>query len=152
MEALELSICFGVPPCQKGGHTLRTKAGHCIQCDTAKIAYQFRHSAAGHVYLAFSSVAKLAKVGFTKGSPQDRVDFLCRERYGNATDWELHKAARFEKDAGRKEFAVHSLLESHLKLVTYEKYKGQMVECREVFSCDLAVALKAFDQVTATRK
>jgi T5orf172 domain len=148
MEALELSLYFGGAACSKAGHTLRTKAGHCIQCDTSKIAYQLRHSASGYVYLAYSQSRRLAKIGFTKNHPQERVDMLRREQYANAPDWELKKNIKYEKDAGRKEFAIHSLLEEHLKPISYEKYKGQMVECREVFTCDLPLAAKAFDQVT----
>lgn len=148
MKALELSLYFGGSACDKAGHTLRTKAGHCIQCDTSKIAYQQRHSASGYVYLAYSQSRKLAKVGFTKNHPQDRVESLRREQYANSLDWDLKKHIRYEKDAGRKEFAIHSLLEAHLKPISYEKYKGQMVECREVFTCDLQLAVKAFDQVT----
>jgi hypothetical protein len=30
--------------CEKGGHRLRTKNGHCIQCDTSKIAHLLRFS------------------------------------------------------------------------------------------------------------
>jgi hypothetical protein len=148
MEALELSLYFGGAACSKAGHTLRTKAGHCIQCDTSKIAYQLRHSASGYVYLAYSKSKSLAKVGFTKNHPQDRVEMLRREQYANAADWDLKKSIRYEKDAGRKEFAIHSLLEEHLKPISYEKYKGQMVECKEVFTCDLLLATKAFDQAT----
>jgi hypothetical protein len=148
MDALELSLYFGGAACAKGGHTLRTKAGHCIQCDTSKIAYQLRHSAAGYVYLAYSQSKKLSKVGFTKSHPQERAEFLRKEQYANASDWTIKKMAKFEKDAGRREFAIHSHLERYLKPVTYEKYKGQMVECKEVFSCDLDVAIKAFDLLT----
>lgn len=147
MEALELSFYYGGAACSKGGHTLRTKAGHCIQCDTSKIAYQLRHSASGHVYLAYSPSKKLSKVGFTKNHPQDRAELLRQEQYANASDWDIKKMAKFEKDAGKIEFAIHSLLEAHLKPVLYEKYKGKMVECREVFACDLQLAIKAFEQI-----
>ena len=39
MKRDEKFFAFGVTPCSKGGHSLRTRSGHCIQCDTAKIAY-----------------------------------------------------------------------------------------------------------------
>jgi hypothetical protein len=148
MEEQELSFYFGHSACRSEGHTLRTKAGHCIQCDTSKIAYQLRHSASGYVYLAYSQSRKLAKVGFTKNHPGERAELLKKEQYATATDWEIKKQAKFEKDAGKREFAIHSLLECYQKTVAYEKYKGQMVECREVFSCPLEIASKAFDAVT----
>ena len=89
MGVLELSLYFGDAACKKGGHTLRTKAGHCIQCDTSKIAYQFRHSASGYVYLAYSTNSGLTKVGFTKNHPQDRTELLRREKYARASDWDI---------------------------------------------------------------
>lgn len=91
MEALEISFYVGGTACQKAGHTLRTKAGHCIQCDTSKIAYQLRNSSSGYVYLAYSKIKKFTKVGFTKSHPQDRADFLRREKYANALDWDIKK-------------------------------------------------------------
>lgn len=41
-------------PCQAKGHRLRTRAGHCVQCDPSKIAYQRRTEVPGDVYLAVS--------------------------------------------------------------------------------------------------
>jgi hypothetical protein len=32
-------IAYNVAPCQQYGHTLRTRAGHCIQCNPAAIAF-----------------------------------------------------------------------------------------------------------------
>lgn len=40
--------------CKKGGHRLRTAKGHCIQCDTSKIAYMLRGRSQGNVYVAGS--------------------------------------------------------------------------------------------------
>lgn len=148
MKELELSFYFGQSACRIGGHTLKTRAGHCIQCHTSKIAYQLRSSASGYVYLAYSQSKKLAKVGFTKNPPKERAELLSREQYATAADWEIRKLVKFDKDAGKKEFAIHSRLEGYLKPVAYEKYKGQMVECREVFNCPLEVAAKVFDEVT----
>ena len=87
MDALELSLYFGGAACAKGGHTLRTKAGHCIQCDTSKIAYQLRHSASGYVYLAYSQSKKLTKVGFTKNHPRTS---------GSSTQRTICKCTRLE--------------------------------------------------------
>lgn len=148
MEALDLYFYFGGSPCQKGGHSLRTKAGHCIQCDHAKIAYQLRSSAAGYVYLAYSKKNSLVKVGFTKNMPQERVVFLIKENYANSNDWSLKRSIKYDKDAGKKEFEIHSYLEKYLFPISYEKNKGQLIICREVFSCTLDIALNAFSKVT----
>lgn len=144
MDALEKYFYYGGAPCAKSGHTLRSKAGHCIQCDTSKIAYQLRNSATGYVYLAYSKSTQFSKVGFSKHHPQDRKDFLNKEAYGNITDWDIKKIVAMTKDAGKKEFEIHSTLEQYQKAITYEKTRGLIVECREIFACDYQVALEAF--------
>jgi hypothetical protein len=71
----------GSRPCGAGGHTLRTKAGHCIQCETSRIAFALRSSAQAYVYIAGSYAQKLIKVGTTKDL-DDRVVKLNTDRYG----------------------------------------------------------------------
>ena len=144
MDALGTPFYYGGAACQAAGHTLRTKPGHCIQCGTSKIAYQLRHSASGHVYLAYSDSQQCAKVGYSQAYPDERVAFLRRENYGTASDWELKDTAHLERHAGQLEFAIHALLEQYRKPVTYEKYPGVFVECREIFSCLPHVAMAAF--------
>lgn len=140
---------FGGSLCKKEGHSLRTKSGHCIECDTSKIAYQLRSCAKGYVYLAYSPTTKLIKVGYSGAHPQDRGAFLKNEAYGNIQDWDIKKIAFVEKDAGKTEFSIHSKLEEFQKTIKYEKNKGQHVECREIFKCDLAHALLVFESIVA---
>ena len=102
METLGRYFYYGGAPCKEEGHTLRTKAGHCIQCDTAKIAYQLRNSASGYVYLAYSKSSMLLKIGYTKHHPQDRGLFLRKENYGNVSDWDIKKFVQLSRDAGEK--------------------------------------------------
>jgi hypothetical protein len=144
MDAIEAPFYYGGALCQAKGHSLRTKPGHCIQCDTSKIAYQLRNAAAGHIYLAYSQSRQYAKVGYTKTNPDERIAFLRRENYGNATDWQLKQSVLVSRDAGRREFEVHAKLEAHRKPVVYEKYEHVLVECREIFACPLSVASEAF--------
>jgi hypothetical protein len=145
MEALGTPFYYGGVSCKAAGHTLRTKPGHCIQCDTSKIAYQLRHSASGYVYIAYSGFRQYAKVGYSQAHPHERIAFLRRENYGSASDWELKDATHLEKNAGKQEFAIHALLERYRKPVTYEKYPGILVECREIFACPLPIAVAAFE-------
>jgi hypothetical protein len=65
MEQENKKFAFGVDPCSNG-HALRTRAGHCIQCNTARIAFERRHSATGQVYIAGSLKGQSIKIGFTK--------------------------------------------------------------------------------------
>jgi len=69
---------------------------------------------------------------------------LRKELYGTSSDWELKETSFLEKNAGQREFVIHALLEPHRKPVTYEKYPGIFVECREIFSCPQDVAIAAF--------
>lgn len=151
MDALGTPFYYGGAACQAAGHTLRTKPGHCIQCDTSKIAYQLRHSASGYVYLAYSETRQYAKVGYSQSQPDERIAFLRRENYGSASDWKLVEAVFFEKQAGQREFAIHSLLDGYRKPVSYEKYPGVFVECREIFSCPSHLAASAFKEALRAR-
>jgi hypothetical protein len=147
MDVLGSVFYYGGAACKSGGHTLRTKSGHCIQCDTSKIAYQMRSTASGYVYLAQSPSTNLIKIGYSKLHPQDRGEFLRREAYGGIKDWDIKRICHVEKDAGRREFLVHAALSSFNKNVAYEKYRGSNVECREIFSCDLDHALSKFNEL-----
>ncbi|MGY6217132.1 GIY-YIG nuclease family protein [Methylolobus aquaticus] len=148
MERLEKYFYFGGPPCRNSGHHLRTKAGHCIQCDTSKIAYQLRYSGAGHVYLAHSRSTGYVKVGYTKFHPQERAELLRTFSYGGISDWSIDRFVYFEINAGRTEFAIHAEMESALTRITYDKGEGITVASREIFACDLTYARGIFDEIT----
>src|SRR5947208_2447587 len=47
-EELGKTLVLG-SPCRARGHKLRTRPGHCAQCDPKKIAYQGRFSSPGYV-------------------------------------------------------------------------------------------------------
>lgn len=137
---------YGGAPCKAGAHTLRTKAGHCVQCDTSKIAYQLRSSASGYVYLAHSERNNLVKVGFSEVDPYNRVTWLQTSSYGGVNDWLIVKSQRVLKDAGKCEFDIHGALERWRRPVTYLK-NNETVECREIFACMLPVAREAYDRI-----
>ena len=151
MDALGTPFYYGGAKCQASSHTLRTKPGHCIQCDTSKIAFQLRHAASGHVYVAYSDSRKYAKVGYSQAHPDERIAFLRREAYGTASDWQLKTTRYLETHAGRREFEIHARLEQFRKPVIYEKSPGVFAECREIFSCSLQVAITAYKDVLRTQ-
>ena len=59
-------VAFNVTPCKNGGHTLRNRSGHCIQCNSAYLAFQNRNDSAGVVYVAKTLKGGVIKVGFSK--------------------------------------------------------------------------------------
>jgi hypothetical protein len=144
MKQLDKKFYYGGTPCSAAGHTLRTKAGHCIECDTARIAYQLRSSQSGFVYIAYSNRGQCAKVGITSSGPKERVAFLASSGYANCADWRLIESVHLNSNAGAKEFQIHSDLELFQRAVVYEKQEGVEVECREVFFCELAQALSVY--------
>ena len=139
---------YGGGACKAGGHTLRSKAGHCIQCDTSKIAYQLRSSASGYVYLAHSERNSLIKVGFSEIDPYDRVTWLQASEYGGVDDWTVVKSLRILKDAGRCEFEIHAALEQWRRPIIYFK-NNREVECKEIFACTLPVAHEVYDKIVS---
>ena len=79
------AIALGTP-CRSEGHRLRTRAGHCVQCDPKKLVFQERNRAEQYVYIAGSLSAKLIKVGTCRDVAQ-REKQIRAERYGGANDW-----------------------------------------------------------------
>lgn len=149
MDALEKKFYFGGAPCRAAGHTLRTKAGHCIQCDTSKIAYQLRSSQGGHVYIAYSDDGACAKVGTTSLEPEERIRSLCESTYGGFSDWRLVDSRHLSVNAGAAEFRVHAELEPFQQPVGYYKQSDMWVECREIFFCECEDIAHVFARVIA---
>ena len=90
----------------------------------------------------------LLKIGYTKHHPQDRGLFLRKENYGNVSDWDIKKFVQLSRDAGKKEFEIHAALEKYQKIIIYKNAKGALVECREIFNCDLEHAIATFHKLT----
>lgn len=72
--------------CRAAGHRIRTRAGHCFQCDPLKLVYQIRHSTSGYVYIAGTLAGRLIKIGTAKDIPQ-RERQLRAEGYAGFSDW-----------------------------------------------------------------
>ncbi len=140
MRAEEKLFAYGVSACAKGGHTLRSRAGTCIQCDTAPIAYTLRHYGAAWVYVAGSLKRTLLKIGSSK-DPEARVNELNRTGYGNTTDWDILAKVNC-KHAGAVEFAVHKSLDSYFSPDQYQK-QGKSQNSYELFRCGYSLARAA---------
>ena len=145
MKQLDKNFAVGVSPCRKAGHQLRTRAGHCAQCDPAKIAFQLRHSANAFVYIAGAKSNRVVKVGVTK-DPSSRIASLNASGYGGIDDWvclfQLHS-----DNAGRLEFEAHSHLDKYASPRAFTK-EGCRVDCLEIFSCSVQAALESVSSAT----
>jgi hypothetical protein len=112
------TVALGTP-CGNGRHRLRTRSGHCVQCDPKKLAFQARHSAEQYVYIAGSVSNELIKIGTCKDVPQ-RERQIRAERYGGAGDWNVIFSVRVQ-DAGDVESRARSKLNGHVVVRPYWK-------------------------------
>jgi hypothetical protein len=126
--------------CRNAGHRLRTRRGHCVQCDPKKLAYQARHRAEQYVYIAGSLSAKLIKIGTCIDTMQ-RENRLRAERYGGAGDWEMIFTV-WVKNAGAVEQSAHSRLSHYCVARDYWK-DGVRQTGIELLECSFTVARRA---------
>ncbi|MBK7729871.1 MAG: GIY-YIG nuclease family protein [Gammaproteobacteria bacterium] len=140
MHNLGFDVAYGVTPCSNGGHTLRTRYGHCVQCGTHNLAFLRRYDAPGEVYVAASSQISLRKIGTSKNA-NERISFLNRESYGGASDWRLRHVITCNQ-AGRVEFVAQRKVQPYRKSRSYNK-AGVLTACLELFDCPVEVAIIA---------
>jgi hypothetical protein len=114
---------------------LRNRSGHCIQCNTAYLAFQKRHDSAGIVYIAGSQLGQVIKVGFTK-AVQVRSESLNRTKYAGFQDWKILFGVKSDL-AGNIETAANSYLNKHIYKFDYE-HDGHEQESHETFLCSLS--------------
>lgn len=143
MSELEMLVAYGVTPCQKYGHTLRTRAGHCAQCNTAALAFLSRHDEEGDVYVAHSSNESITKIGVAS-SYIARLRSLNSIGYGGIRDWEIAFTIRVSK-AGLIEYRAQKSLRDWRISKSYNK-SGQLVSCLELFRCDKNMAISAVEK------
>lgn len=144
MKELNKLIAYNVTPCQQEGHTLRTRTGHCCQCDTAKIEFLKRNDSAGIVYIAGSLVGQVIKIGFSK-AVEVRAESLNRTKYAGFNDWEILFALRSE-DAGRIETKSNSLLHKYASPLDYE-HDGHWQDSYETYHCAYSKAKEFVEKV-----
>jgi hypothetical protein len=141
MEAQGKRFYFGGALCEAAGHTLRVKAGHCIQCNTQMIAYGTRFSKPSRLYVAGSLRGRCMKIGLA-GSPEDRLIRMRSESYGGFDDWKVLATTALVNNAGRLEAEAQASLARYRKQARY--MKGRLShDSRELFSCNFAVAATA---------
>jgi len=141
MEAAGKRFYFGGTPCEEAGHTLRVKAGHCIQCGTQHIAYGTRYSKPSRLYVAGSLQGRVVKVGLTL-DPADRLKKLQSDRYGGFSDWKILAITGMVASAGKLEAKVHKQLEHYRRDGSY--FKGDKEQdSLELLGCSFVSAADA---------
>lgn len=129
-------------PCGKGGHRLHTRHGHCVQCDTSKLAFVGRYTQKLYVYIAGSIERAWIKVG-TASDIEQRERSLRSSGYAGANDWRMLLYFKVE-NAGRVEHEIQSLMNKYGSSQRYTK-QDQEVEVLEVFQCSFDKAYEALN-------
>ncbi len=141
MKKIGKKFAFGTSPCSAEGHTLRSRHGHCIQCDPSRISYALRFSKPGYVYILGSLSERLIKIGVTT-ELASRLANVVSMRYGNASDWQPLAITDKIGGAGKIEAAAHSLLESY-RVTGQSRRAGETHVTYELYSCDYDYARNA---------
>lgn len=136
-------------PCSSKGHRLRTRSGHCAQCDTAKLSYQKRHNTEGYIYIAGSKAARLLKVGTCVDIEQRRRN-LRNQMYGGISDWEMLFTAKV--DAGGKVEGDALARLSKFKVVRMYEKDGKKQEAAEMLKTSFSVALSVVQESLKTTR
>jgi hypothetical protein len=132
-------------PCRARGHRLRTRPGHCAQCDPKKIRYQQRFSEPGYVYIAGSLAGRVVKIGTCINVPQ-RENQIRMEGYGGQSDWVVLFHTPFIDDAGRIEHNSRVTL-SHCRMSRSYFKDGMSQQGEEILRCSFSAARAALYQV-----
>ena len=142
MKSADLPFASGTTPCHRAGHKLRTRSGHCIQCDPAKISYMLRWQKSGFIYVAYSDMFTLTKVGFSD-DPKARMIQLNRVGYGGAYDWALMQAFYCSRDGGRIESEIHKGLADWHEVDAFYDTEYVNTQCYEIYCCSWQEAVEA---------
>ena len=137
MKSLGKVFAYNSTPCDLYGHTLRTRAGHCIQCKPVNIAFILRAVSFGTVYIAGSIKGQIIKIGTTT-SKESRAKSLNKTKYGNVNDWEILLTCKC-LNAGTLENEAHKLLRPYLADVKYS-HDGHDQQSIELFRCNYSKA------------
>lgn len=137
-------------PCNRAGHRLKTRSGHCIQCDTSKLEYERRHNANGYIYIAYSANADLTKIGSTR-LRTGREESLNESAYAGQRDWKLTHSVKVN-GAGAVEKKVQGALKKH-SVEGYFYSKGrQRQRATEVFRVSEEKAKQTIDAIISSGK
>lgn len=128
--------------CRKAGHRLRSRKGHCVQCDTSKLAFAGRFDLEQYIYILGSVSAKLLKIGTCKDLPQ-RINQICFEQQGGASDWTLLYSVWMPR-SGEIEDRTHKRLAQYAYFEDYWK-NGNLQTATELFRCPFSLAAKVLE-------
>ena len=143
MEKLGKTIAINATPCYAHGHRIRTRANHCIQCNTRNYGFQKQYLSGGWIYIASSHSQHVQKIGLTK-HPEERDDRLNVTGYGGIIDWKIQYCLQVKIRAGELECQVHKALSEYRVYRSYH-FCGVDVACQEIFNCGYEIARRVLE-------
>jgi len=149
MKRQNKAFAFNTALCTNGGHTLKARSGHCIQCNTARIKFMLDHIACGAVYIAGSIAGQMIKIGFTENI-ESRRKKLNTTKYGSQSDWEILYYATCI-NGGYTERLIQSALSRYAVIEAYH-HDGHTQKANELFKCSYQKAKEALVLVQSTNK
>lgn len=149
MKSLGKLIAFNVSPCGNAGHTLKTRSGHCPQCNPAYLEFQKRKDSSGVVYIAGTRKGKIIKVGFSKAL-EVRDESINRTKYASYNDWTMLYAIH-SPVAGQIENEIKMKLSQYSSEFVYE-HDGHIQEAGETFTCSFSKVKAALVELCKTKK
>jgi hypothetical protein len=147
MKEEDLLVAYNTTPCNLFSHTLRSRYGHCIQCNTQALAFIKRYSERGLIYLIHSNILNKCKIGICKDI-NERLRTLNSQRYGNANDWRLIEFVEVDNSA-RIEYNI-SKIASPYKFETEYIRTGKVIKCQEIYSFSIEVAQEIIKKARKT--
>ena len=135
-------------PAERRDTDFRSRKGHCVQCDTAKLAFAGRHDLEQYIYIAGSLRARLIKIGVCVDLLQ-RVRQICTERHGDAADWEILFALHIARAGEIEDIVLYKL--SAYSVDEYYWKNGALQKSIELRRCSFSQALAALTAVAEGR-
>jgi hypothetical protein len=118
--------------CREFAHRLKSRSGHCVQCNTVNLGFQKRYRLDQFIYIAGSQKARLVKIGICDKLDQ-RQRQICFERYGGADDWRLLLSLKVKR-AGEIETRILARLSNCFVVGHYWK-DGREKTAVELLKC-----------------
>lgn len=143
MEDSIYRVAIGVTPCASSGHTIRTRAGHCVMCKPAVLAFEKRFTNDGDLYVMYSQSTKLVKVG-SADDAHKRSQSLNKRAYGGIKDWVVKYSIRIT-NVGYAENNAHQILKKHHFPIEHEPGNSNIAS--EIFKCSIKKAIEVVESV-----
>ena len=139
IRALEKWVIVGGLPCEKAGHTIRLRSGHCYQCGTSSPVFLLRKLNFTNLYIAGSSSGGFLKLGSSRDFKKN-IETLNQHKYAGVDDWQVIIAYEV-KGSEKIEFKTQRKIKRFFN-PEYVRMGGRDIVCLDTFKCKFSRAKK----------